>query len=58
VATVKLYISGAELSAKSLLMASSVYWSVDNNLHWQLDLSMNEDACRIRQKKTEASKPK
>ncbi len=32
-----------------LLNASREHWSVENNLHWQLDVSMNEDACRIRQ---------
>jgi predicted transposase YbfD/YdcC len=46
----KFYISSAELDAKSLLTAAREHWSVENNLHWQLDISMNEDACRIRQK--------
>ena len=45
----KFYISPAELDAKSLLTAAREHWSVENNLHWQLDVSMNEDACRIRQ---------
>ena len=45
----KFYISSAELDAKSLLTAAREHWSVENNLHWQLDVSMNEDACRIRQ---------
>lgn len=48
-ATVKFYISSAALDAKSLLNAARAHWSVENNLHWQLDVSMNEDACRIRQ---------
>ena len=48
-AIVKFYISSAELNAKSLLTAAREHWSVENNLHWQLDVSMNEDACRIRQ---------
>ena len=47
---VKFYISSAELDAKALLNASRDHWSVENNLHWQLDVSMNEDACRIRQR--------
>jgi len=46
----KFYIRSAELDAKSLLTAAREHWSVENNLHWQLDISMNEDACRIRQK--------
>ena len=49
IASVKFYISSAELDAKSLLNAARAHWSVENNLHWQLDVSMNEDACRIRQ---------
>jgi predicted transposase YbfD/YdcC len=44
----KFYISSAELDSKSLLTAARAHWSVENNLHWQLDVSMNEDACRIR----------
>lgn len=47
-AMIKFYISSAELDAKSLLTAARAHWSVENNLHWQLDVSMNEDACRIR----------
>lgn len=39
----------AKLDAKTLLDVSRAHWSVENNLHWQLDVSMNEDACRIRQ---------
>ena len=49
-AIVKFYISSAELDAKSLLTAAREHWSVENNLHWQLDVSMNEGACRVRQK--------
>ena len=24
------------------------HWSVENNLHWQLDVTFREDACRVR----------
>jgi predicted transposase YbfD/YdcC len=24
------------------------HWQIENNLHWSLDLSFNEDACRVR----------
>jgi predicted transposase YbfD/YdcC len=33
-----------------LLTAARGHWSVENNLHWQLDISINKDACRVRQK--------
>jgi len=46
---VKFYISSAKLDSKSLLEASRAHWAVENNLHWQLDISMHEDSCRIRQ---------
>jgi hypothetical protein len=23
------------------------YWSIENNLHWQLDVSFREDECRV-----------
>jgi predicted transposase YbfD/YdcC len=41
--------SSAELDAKSFLTAALKHWFAENNLHWQLDISMNEDSCRIRQ---------
>jgi len=33
-------------------LAARAHWSVENNLYWQLDVSMNEDTCRIRMKNT------
>ena len=24
------------------------FWGVENNLHWQLDVSFDEDSCRLR----------
>jgi predicted transposase YbfD/YdcC len=36
-------ISSAELDAKSILTAALKHWSAENNLHWQLDISINED---------------
>jgi predicted transposase YbfD/YdcC len=44
------YISSLDgrTSAKQLLAYSRGHWSVENNLHWQLDVSFEEDQRRIR----------
>jgi predicted transposase YbfD/YdcC len=33
--------------AATFLQASRGHWSVENNLHWQLDVSFHEDDCRL-----------
>jgi len=35
-------------SAKMVADAVRGHWSVENKLHWQLDVSFNEDQCRLR----------
>ncbi|MFA0088740.1 ISAs1 family transposase [Vibrio sp. 10N.261.51.F12] len=47
---VKYYISSASLSAKTLLENTRAHWSIENQMHWRLDVGFNEDACRIRRK--------
>jgi predicted transposase YbfD/YdcC len=44
------YISSVNKRTKAQRMAGYVrgHWSVENNLHWQLDVSFNEDQRRIR----------
>lgn len=44
------YISSLNKRVKAQRMAKYVrgHWSVENNLHWQLDVSFNEDQRRIR----------
>ncbi|ENS3279194.1 ISAs1 family transposase, partial [Escherichia coli] len=37
------YISSATLTAKELLEATRAHWSVENQLHWRLDMGMRED---------------
>ena len=34
--------------AAAVLAAVRGHWSVENNLHWQLDVSFREDECRVR----------
>lgn len=41
------YISSVTLTAKELLEATRAHWSVENQLHWRLDMGMREDECQI-----------
>lgn len=45
---IKSYISSAELSAKNLLERTRAHWSIENQMHWRLDVGFNEVSCRIR----------
>jgi predicted transposase YbfD/YdcC len=44
------YISSLPLSAgaQSLAKAIRSHWAVENHLHWCLDVSFREDACKVR----------
>jgi predicted transposase YbfD/YdcC len=42
------YISSLPPNAELLLAASRAHWSIENNLHWSLDVTFREDACRTR----------
>jgi predicted transposase YbfD/YdcC len=42
------YISSLPASADKILNASRQHWGVENKLHWVLDISFNDDQCRIR----------
>ena len=42
------YISSLEaLDAQQALQATREHWSIENGLHWQLDVSFREDECRV-----------
>lgn len=43
-----LIFSSENASAAQLLNAKRAHWSVENCLHWVLDVSYNEDWCRVR----------
>ena len=42
------YILSRKLSAKEFAAAVRSHWSIENNLHWQLDVTFGEDQSRVR----------
>jgi predicted transposase YbfD/YdcC len=42
------YITSLPHDALQILGAARTHWSIENQLHWRLDVQMNEDQCRIR----------
>jgi predicted transposase YbfD/YdcC len=41
-------LDSARASAKRLLGISRGHWGIENRLHWVRDMSLGEDACRVR----------
>jgi predicted transposase YbfD/YdcC len=44
----RFYISSLEANAKRILIATRQHWSIENGLHWVLDIAFNEDRSRVR----------
>ena len=42
------FISSLNTPAKQLLKAVRGHWSIENGLHWVLDVAFREDECRVR----------
>jgi predicted transposase YbfD/YdcC len=42
------YISSLPGQAVQILNATRTHWSIENELHWTLDIAFREDECRIR----------
>jgi predicted transposase YbfD/YdcC len=45
---VRFYISSLPSNAKRILETVRKHWSIENELHWVLDVAMNEDHSRVR----------
>lgn len=46
---VRYYILSRKLTARQFAKAVRGHWSIENSLHWQLDVTFGEDKCRVRQ---------
>ncbi len=44
----RFYIASLPPDPAQLLSAARQHWSIENNLHWTLDVTFREDECRIR----------
>lgn len=42
------YLSSLDQSARQILQATRAHWGIENQLHWVLDVTFNEDRCRVR----------
>ena len=49
------YIVSKYLSAKKFAQAVRDHWSIENRCHWQLDVTFQEDQCRIRKGNADAN---
>ncbi len=45
---VQFYLTSLDSEARKLGRAIRLHWGVENGLHWTMDVTFNEDACRVR----------
>lgn len=44
------YLSSLAGNATKMLQSIKQHWTIENNLHWRLDVTFNEDKCRTKYK--------
>lgn len=44
----RFYITSLPADPTIILAATRAHWGIENNLHWQLDITFDEDRCRTR----------
>jgi predicted transposase YbfD/YdcC len=49
-AEIRYYLSSSKLPPERLALASRDHWSIENGLHWVLDVGFNEDMSRVRER--------
>ena len=52
---VRHYILSKKLTGKKFAAAARGHWSIENRLHWQLDVTFGEDQCRVRKDHADAN---
>jgi predicted transposase YbfD/YdcC len=52
---VRYYILSKYVAARRFAEAGRSHWGIENHLHWQLDVTFQEDQCRIRQGHADAN---